>query len=124
MGLVMKAPGRIYDQNVGFSGGSRYERIKQNGGRVGSLFLLDYLHTGTLRPYLELVACCGPKRIGGANQHLVSFVLNTLGELSDSRRFPDTIYADDHQNVRLYRFVNAALIRNATLFRMVQDGEQ
>src|SRR5437016_7344741 len=124
MSLVMQAPGRIYYQNVSFSGGSRYKRIKQNGGRVGSLLLLDYLHPGTLRPYLELVTRGGAKSIRSTDQHLVSLVFNTLGELADGGCFPNAVYADDHQHVWFYRFVNAAFVRHAAFFGMMKNRQQ
>jgi len=46
-------------------------------------------------PYLELLDRCGPKRVGGCEQHCGAILLQTLGDLGDRRGLACPVDPDD-----------------------------
>ena len=124
MRLVVQTSGRVNYQNIRTPSLRRRQSVKQHRRRISSLFLLDQLNARTRRPDLKLVVRGGSKSIGGTDQHVVAFVLDTLGELADGGCFADAVYADDHQDIRLDRFVDGAFVGHAAFRRMMENVEQ
>ena len=64
------------------------------------------------------------KSVGGTDEDVVAFVLDTLSELADGGGLADAVDTDDHQDVGLDRLVDGAFVGDTAFGRMVQDVEQ
>ena len=61
--LVVESARRVTDNDIAVSRLCCRYRIKNNGGGVGALLVLDYFDSGSFSPYLELIDSRGAKRI-------------------------------------------------------------
>ena len=99
----MQAAGGIDDDDVRAAGLRCLNGVEHHSSRVGALFMLDDVHTRTLRPDGELVGCGGAERIRRREEHTVALFLELGGELADRRRLADAVDADDEHDRRLRR---------------------
>ena len=74
--------------------------VEQHRAGIGALMLADDVHTGTVRPDLQLVGGGGAERIAGAQQHLLALRLEAGGQLADGRGLAHAVDADEQQDGR------------------------
>src|SRR6476660_8460817 len=97
----MQTAGSIDQNRVAPFGFARLNRVEHERRRIGALPRADDVDIGALRPYLELFDRRGAERVSRADERLLARRLQQVGELSDGRRFPGPVDANDHRDVRM-----------------------
>ena len=97
--FVVQPAGSIDNQNVRTTSLGCLHGIEQDGRRIGPLLLLNQRHARSFRPNRQLIGRRCAKCVGGANQNVIAFRLDSLRQFSDRRCLADTVHAHDHHHV-------------------------
>src|SRR5205807_402907 len=103
----VQAPGRVDEEDVGAVAARQLERVEGEARGVGAGLARDDRRAGALAPYLQLLDRGGAERVAGGVHDALAGVAVLLRELGDRRRLPRAVDADDQDDVRLPRGIEA-----------------
>ena len=95
----MQAAGGVHQDHVGLSGPGGVHGVKDHGGRVGPLPVLDDVHLCPVGPDGQLVGGSGPEGVSRGQKHPVPLVLQKVCQLADGSGLPHPV-DPDHQDHR------------------------
>ncbi len=98
--FIVDSAGSVADDDVGVIFDSSINCVKYHGGRIRALVVLDDVHTGAVRPDLQLVDGGGTERVGGSEDDLFALGFEVGRHLSDGGGLADAVYADDEDHGR------------------------
>ncbi len=101
--LVLQAPGRVDQQQIGALGPGLRERIIGEARRIGALLARDHRCAGALAPDLQLLHRRGPERVAGGQHDLQPLAAIMLRQLADGGGLAAAVDADDQHDMRLRR---------------------
>ena len=87
----MKAARRVDNHEIGMPGFGGGERVKQNGGGIGSGLLLDHLNAQASGPDFQLLIGGGAKSVRRAEQRLAILLLEEMRQLGDAGGLADSV---------------------------------
>ena len=118
----MQAACRVAQHHIRIPGLGRRQRVKQHGAGVGSLVLAHDVHTGPLRPDLQLIGGGGTEGISGAQQHLLALILQPVGQLADGRGLTHAVDSDDESHAGPGREVQRRIAHRQLFRQNVPQG--
>ena len=90
----MQAPCSIAEQHVCPSRLRSGHRVIYDRSGIRALLSADHVHSGTVRPFLELLPCCRAECICGRKDHLLVLGTQLACKLPDRGRLSDSVYTD------------------------------
>jgi len=90
----------IGNDHVVALGGGALDRVKDDGGGVGTLTGLHQRHTGAVGPQFQLFAGSGAEGIARGQHHTLAFLLIQVGQLGDGGGLAHAVDANDQNHGR------------------------
>ena len=90
----MEPAGGVDEHHIGPSGLGGRGGVKDHGGGVGPLVLLDDLHTGALGPDGQLLGGGGTEGVGGTQQNLFPLIFELMADLADGGGLAHAVDSD------------------------------
>ncbi len=100
VGLGVQPSGCIDDQDFNILPQCGFDRVIHDCARIGALAACDDRHPDALRPCLKLFGGGGSKGIAGGQQNaLAELVLQSMRQLGNHGRLPNSVDADDQDDI-------------------------
>src|SRR6185436_12774326 len=98
--LRVQAAGGVDDDDVSLTRTARLHGVVRDGGGIRAARAADELRARPLRPDLELLLGRRAEGVGRADEHRAAVLRQLASELSDRRRLPRAVDADDEDDGR------------------------
>ena len=92
--LVVQPPGGVHKHHVALPGLGGTHSVKDYGGGVGPLVLLDDIHPSPVGPDGQLLGGGGPEGIRGAEEDLLSLLSELMADLADGGSLTHPIHSN------------------------------
>ena len=104
---MCRRSGGVDDDDVAAVAPCTLDRVVRHRGRVSPTLAFDELGARTLGPDSELLLRGGAERVGRGDDHGVPVLAEPVRELADRRRLAGAVDADDEDDARLAREIDA-----------------
>ena len=96
----MQAARSVDENRIASFGLARGNGVEHDGGRIGALARANDVDAGACRPDLELLDRRRAERIGRADERILPFAPDQMGQLADRRGLARPVDADDERHLR------------------------